>query len=122
MPSNKNFAITFAIVFLLIFLFVFLKLSYFNIYLLFISLFLFIFGFLKPGIFKLPNLLWFKFGLFLSKIISPIVLFLIFVVIVLPIGIFKRSIEKDYFCLKINKKKETYWEKTKTNINFKDQF
>ena len=122
MPSNKNFAITFGIIFLLIFLFVFLKLSFFNVYLLFISLFFFIFGYLKPGIFKLPNLLWFKLGLFLSKIISPIVLFLIFAAIVLPIGIFKRSIEKDYFCLKINKKKDTYWKKTNTNTNFKDQF
>jgi hypothetical protein len=122
MPSNKNFAYTFFVVFLLIFLFVFLKLDSFNIYLIFISIFFFIFGYFKPVIFKLPNLLWFKFGLLLSRIIAPIVLLAIFILIVLPIGVFKRNIDKDYFRLKINKKKNTYWENTKTNINFKDQF
>ena len=122
MPSNKNFAYTFSVFFLLIVLFVFLKLDSFNIYLILISIFFFIFGYFKPVIFKLPNLLWFKFGLLLSRIIAPIVLLAIFILIVLPIGVFKRNIDKDYFRLKINKKKDTYWENTKTNINFKDQF
>ena len=61
--------------------------------------------------------------LLLSRIIiAPIVLLAIFILIVLPIGVFKRNIDKDYFRLKINKKKDTYWKKTNTNTNFKDQF
>ena len=55
------------------------------------------------------NKLWFKFGLFLGKIVSPIVMGVIFFFVVTPIGLFMRLLGKDLLNLKFNSSSKTYW-------------
>ena len=68
------------------------------------------------------NKVWFKFGIILGKIISPIVLFLIFFLVMTPISIYLKLIKKDILKLKKNNE-NTYWiPKEKSNSTMKDQF
>ena len=106
--SNKNFGIVFFIVFLLIGIYPFLNGNDFRIWSLLISLVFLILGLINSKILTPLNKLWFKFGLFLGKIVSPLVMGFIFFIVVTPIGIIMRLFRKDLLNLKYNQKK-TYW-------------
>ena len=68
------------------------------------------------------NILWFKFGIFLGKIVSPIVMGVIFFFVVTPIAILMRISKKDLLNLKFNNK-ETYWiKKSNYKSKMKNQF
>ena len=68
------------------------------------------------------NLLWFKFGILLGKIVSPIVMGVIFFLVVTPISIILKIFGKDILNLKFNNNK-TYWiEKDGPKSNMKKQF
>ena len=69
------------------------------------------------------NKLWFKFGVILGKIISPIIMGTIFFLVVTPIGLIMKVLGKDLLRLKYNKKDNTYWiEKNGPKSKMKNQF
>ena len=69
------------------------------------------------------NKIWFKFGIFLGRIISPLIMGLIFFLVVTPIGIFMRILGKDLINLKFKKNVKSYWiEKTGPKSKMKNQF
>ena len=120
--SNRSFGIVFFVVFLLIALYPLLKGSDLRIWSLIISFIFFALGLINSNLLTPLNKLWFKFGLFLGKIISPLIMGLIFFVVVSPIGIIMRLFKKDLLNLKYNKK-ESYWiEKTEPKSKMKNQF
>ena len=120
--SNKNFGIVFFIVFLLIGIYPFLNGNDFRVWSLLISVIFLILGLINSKILTPLNKLWFKFGLFLGKIISPLVMGFIFFIVVTPTGIIMRLIKKDLLNLKYNQKK-TYWiEKEGPKSKMKNQF
>ena len=120
--SNKNFGIVFFIVFLLIGIYPFLNGNDFRIWSLLISLVFLILGLINSKILTPLNKLWFKFGLFLGKIVSPLVMGFIFFIVVTPTGIIMRLMRKDLLNLKYNQKK-TYWiEKEGPKSKMKNQF
>ena len=103
--SNRSFGIVFFIVFVLIATYPLLNQGEVRIWSLIIS-FLFLFlGLLNSKILTPFNKLWFRFGLFLGKIISPIIMVSIFFLVVTPIGLLMRLFGKDVLNLKLNKKK-----------------
>ncbi len=108
--SNRNFGVVFFIVFLLIAIYPIINQSEIRLWSLIISLIFLILGIFNSKILTPLNKLWFKFGLVLSKIISPIVMGIIFFLVVTPIGLFMRLLRKDLLNLKFNKS-ETYWTK-----------
>ena len=55
------------------------------------------------------NLIWFKFGLLLHKIVNPIIMGLMFYLTIMPIGLIMRISGKDILNLKIDKTASTYW-------------
>ena len=114
LPSNRSFGITFGSVFLIILIFFLSKYENFNanVSLAVLSLAFFILGILNSKLLHPLNFIWFKFGIFLGKLISPLVLFVIFFVIVTPTGIIMRILKKDLLNLKFNDK-ESYWIKKK---------
>ena len=63
-----------------------------------------------------------KFGLLLGKIISPIVMGVIFFLVVTPIGILMKIIKMDILNLKYNKNKSYWIEKTGPKSKMKNQF
>ena len=123
MSSNKSFGIVFFIVFVLIAIYPLINQGEVRIWSLIIS-FLFLFlGLLNSKILTPLNKLWFRFGLFLGKIISPIIMGVIFFLVVTPIGLLMRFFGKDVLNLKLNKKKSSYWiEKVGPKSKMKNQF
>ena len=68
------------------------------------------------------NILWFKFGIFLGKIISPLVMGVIFFFVVTPIAILMKILKKDLLDLKFNNN-DTYWiKKDDYKSKMKNQF
>ena len=120
--SNRSFGIVFFIVFLLISLYPLINDNDLRIWSLVISLIFLFFGLLNSKILTPLNKVWFKFGIFLGKLISPIIMGTIFFLVVTPIGLFMRMLGKDLINLKYNTK-NTYWiEKTGLKSKMKNQF
>ena len=72
--SNKSFGIVFFVFFLILALYFFYKTNHINYGLLITSLIFLVLGFMNSKILSPLNYIWFKFGLILSLIISPIVM------------------------------------------------
>ncbi len=122
MASNKNFGIVFFIFFLICSLYPLLNNESINLWLLSISIIFLILGLLNSKILKPLNILWFKFGILLGRVVSPLIMIIIFFLIVTPIGILMRLLGKDLLFLKYNDK-ETYWiEKSGPKSKMKNQF
>lgn len=62
-----------------------------------------------PGVLKGPNLLWFRLGLLLHKIISPLVLGLLFFLTVTPTALVMRLLGKDPLRLRLDPDAKSYW-------------
>ena len=120
--SNKSFGIVFFIVFLLISLYPLTNHENIRIWSLIISLIFLILGLLNSKILNPFNKLWFKFGMILGRIISPIIMSIIFFLIVTPIALIMKLLKKDLLNLKFNKT-NTYWiEKSGPRSKMKNQF
>ena len=87
-----------------------------------ISLIFLILGLLNSIILTPLNKLWFKFGIFLGKIISPIIMGIIFFLVVTPIGLIMRLIGKDLLNIKYSDNKSYWIEKTGPKSKMKNQF
>ena len=120
--SNKSFGIVFFIVFFLVATYPILNNQDIRVWSLLISIIFLVLGLLNSRILNPLNRIWFKFGLFFGKIISPIIMGFIFFFVVTPIGILMRLLRKDLLHLKFNNK-ETYWiEKNSIKSKMKNQF
>tara|TARA_B110000444_G_scaffold256950_2_gene294401 strand:- start:697 stop:1086 length:390 start_codon:yes stop_codon:yes gene_type:complete len=127
LPSNKKFGFTFSFVFSLLFIFFFYKdirmLAYFFCAL---AIILFLISCLKQDLLYFFNLLWYKFGLLLGKVIGPIVISVIFFLLITPISIITRVFGRDELKLKVNKEIQSYWiirdDDDQSTKNFKNQY
>ena len=120
--SNRSFGIVFFIVFLLIALYPLINQGEFRLWSLIISFIFFILGILNSKILTPLNKLWFKFGIFLGKIVSPIIMGIIFFFVVTPIGVLMRIFGKDVLNLKYNNDKSYWIKKTGPKSKMKNQF
>ena len=121
--SNRSFGIVFFVVFLVISLYPITYSEDIRIWSLIISFIFIILGLLNSKILTPLNKLWFKFGVILGKIISPIIMGIIFFLVVTPIGLIMKVLGKDLLRLKYNKKDNTYWiEKNGPKSKMKNQF
>ena len=118
--SNRSFGVVFFILFVLIALYPLLKGNDLRIWSLLISFGFLILGVINSRILTPLNKLWFKFGLLLGKIVSPIIMGIIFFMIVTPIGVIMRLLNKDLLNLKYNQQ-NSYWIK-KTGPKSKRNF
>tara|TARA_A100000164_G_scaffold333213_1_gene323619 strand:+ start:165 stop:548 length:384 start_codon:yes stop_codon:yes gene_type:complete len=120
--SNRSFGIVFFVVFLLIAFYPLINEENIRYWSLFISFIFLILGFLNSKILTPLNKIWFKFGILLGKLISPVIMGIIFFFVVTPIAILMRVLKKDLLNLRFNKNK-TYWiEKTEPKSKMKNQF
>ena len=120
--SNKSFGIVFFIVFLIIALYPMIKDGDIRLWSLILSLIFLILGLINSIILTPLNRLWFKFGIFLGKIVSPIILGIIFFLVVTPTGILLRLFGRDVINLKYNKNNSYWIKKTGPKSKMKDQF
>mgnify|MGYP001341075687 FL=1 len=120
--SNKNFGFFFTAIFTFLSIFFFYKnlSNYFYIFII-ISLFFLLITLIKNSWLTHFNNGWFKFGIVLSKLISPIIITIIFFFVIIPFGIIK----KIFTSIKIqkNNKSKTYWiNYNKNKSNFDNPF
>ena len=120
--SNRSFGIVFSTVFLLISIYPIFKDENIRIWSLIISIIFLVLGFFNSKYLTPLNRVWFKFGLMLGKIISPIVMGFVFFTVVTPISFIMKILGKDLLNLKYNNNK-TYWiEKNDPKSKMKNQF
>ena len=120
--SNRSFGIVFFVVFLLIALYPLIYNEEIRAWSAIISLIFLVLGLLNSKILSPLNKLWFKFGIFLGQIISPLIMGIIFFIVVTPIGFVMRLFGKDVLNLKYNKN-HSYWiEKNGPKSKMKNQF
>ena len=120
--SNRSFGIVFFIVFLLIALYPLTYSQDIRIWSVIISIIFLVLGLFNSKILTPLNKLWFKFGIFLGKIISPIIMGIIFYLVVTPIGLLMRLLGKDLINLKYNNNKSYWIEKKGPKSKMKNQF
>ena len=122
LPSNRNFGIVFIIVFLIISFWPLLNGEDIRYWSLIVSLIFFILALFNSKILTPLNKIWMKFGLLLGKIVSPIVMGIVFFFVVTPTGIIMKILGKNILNLKKNNQ-NTYWiKKDNKNNNMKNQF
>ena len=120
--SNRSFGIVFFIVFLIIGVFPIKNGESINYILISISIIFLFLGIANSKLLTPLNKMWFKFGIILGYILSPIIMGLIFFMVVTPTGLLLKIFRKDVLNLKNNNKK-TYWIiKSKVNSSLKNQF
>jgi hypothetical protein len=122
LSSNRSFGLVFFIVFLIIALYPLTNQEDTRIWSLFISFIFLILGLLNSRLLLPLNKLWFKFGIFLGNLISPIVMGIIFFLVVTPTALIMRLLGKDVLNLKKNNKNSYWIDKNNSNNNFKKQF
>ncbi|MDB3981841.1 SxtJ family membrane protein [Candidatus Pelagibacter sp.] len=120
--SNRSFGIVFFIVFLLIGTYPLINNESIRIWSLVISLIFLVLGFINSNLLSPLNKLWFEIGIFLGKIISPIIMGIIFFLVVTPIGLIMRLIGKDLLNIKYSDNKSYWIEKTGPKSKMKNQF
>jgi hypothetical protein len=120
--SNRSFGIIFFVVFMIVALWPLLNSENVRIWSLVISIIFFFLGILNSKLLTPLNKLWMKFGLLLGKIVSPVVMSVIFFGVVTPTGLVMRIFGKDI--LKLNKNNNnSYWEnKDNSKNNMNNQF
>ena len=120
--SNKSFGIVFFLVFLVISIWPLKHGADIRVWALGISILFLILGMMDSKVLSPLNKIWFKFGIFLGNIISPIVMFVIFFIVVTPISIIMRLMGKDILNLKKNNSKSYWIEKIGAKSKMKNQF
>ncbi len=121
--TEKNFGIVFTIFFLIISFYPLIQSKTINFYFLICAFIMIIFTLVFPKLLKYPNFLWFKLGILLGSIISPIIMFLIYILVFLPIGIYFKLLKRDSLKIKIDQDVETYWvNRVSDKSSMKNQF
>ena len=120
--SNRSFGLVFFVVFLIIAIYPITKNAEIRLWSLITSLIFLFLGILNSNLLSPLNKIWFKFGLFLGRIISPIVMGFIFFFVVTPTSIIMKAFKKDLLRLKFNNKKSYWIEKSGPKSKMKNQF
>ena len=121
--TERGFGLIFTTVFAIIGLYPVLQGQEIRLWAFIIALVFLFFGIFLPKALAVPNKLWFKFGILLGAIVSPIIMGIIFFFAVFPTGIIMRLIGKDTLNQKLKKSVKSYWIKRKENLgSMKNQF
>jgi hypothetical protein len=107
--SNRSFGLVFAAVLLVVGVFPWLFGGILRLWALFASAAFLAVALVSPSVLAPLNRLWTRFGLLLHKIVSPIVLSIMFYLVITPIGLLMRLFGKDPLRLKYDPSAESYW-------------
>ena len=122
MSSNRSFGLVFFAFFLIVGLWPIFQYEDVRIWSIIVAFIFLILGILDSKYLTPLNRFWMKFGLFLGKIISPIVMGIVFFLVVTPIGIIMKIFRKDLLNIKY-KKNQSYWVHRKNKFgSMKKQF
>lgn len=109
MGSERSFGIVFAVVFALIGLWPLKAGADIRLWALVLAAAFLVIALAAPKLLKPLNLIWFKFGLLLHKIMTPLIMGLLFFLTVTPVGMLMRATGKDPMRLKRDPTATSYW-------------
>lgn len=80
-------------------------------------------GLAAPRLLAPLNRLWFRFGLALGKVMTPVAMALLFVLAIVPTALLLRVLRKDPLHFRLDRSASTYWERRKAQPGpMSDQF
>ena len=106
--SNRSFGLVFFFVFFILGSWPLISGGQIRIWSLVIAVIFLSLGLMNSRLLTPLNRLWFKFGMLLGAVISPIVMGVIFFLVVTQIGFFMRLAGKDFLRVKYAKKNKSY--------------
>lgn len=122
LPSNRSFGLLFFLVFLIIGIWPIFNEESYRLWSIVISLCFLCLGIINSNFLTPLNKLWMKFGFLLGKMVTPIIMGIIFFLVVTPTGLILRLFSKDILKLKKNRS-NTYWSfKDNDNNDMRNQF
>ena len=121
--SNRNFGLVFFAVFLIVGIWPLTSGESIRIWSITISVIFLILGLMNSKLLTPLNKLWHKFGIILGIVIAPVVMGIVFFLVVTPIGLVMKILNKDLINKKYDKKIKTYWINRDKNVgSMKKQF
>ena len=63
----------------------------------------------KPSLLRVPNRLWFRFGMILHRFLNPVVLGMLFYVVITPVALLVRLFGGKLLPLAFDRSAVTYW-------------
>ena len=121
--SNRSFGFLFFVVFFAISFWPLKSQGDLRLWAFILSLVFLVLGVLNSKLLTPFNKLWFKFGILLGSIVSPIVMGAVFFIIVTPVGLIMRFLGKDLLRINKNRNISTYWiNRDKQKNTMKKQF
>jgi hypothetical protein len=107
--STRSFAVVFCVVFAVIGLLPLISGTGVRVWALAISAVFLFFTFFFTSVLQPLNVLWFRFGMLLSRIVNPVVMFVIYALTIVPFGVGARLFGKDLLKLKLDPNAKSYW-------------
>ena len=107
--SNRSFGVVFTVFFLIVGTLPLLRSGGVRVWALGVSAAFILVAMAMPKLLAPLNAVWMKFGLLLHRIVSPIVLGLLFFLTMTPIALFLRARGKDLLRLRRDPTAKTYW-------------
>ncbi len=121
--SNRQFGYVFAILFFVLSVSTYTIVPKIRIVLVVASILLAAAALIKPSVLQKPNYLWALFGQLLNRVMSPLILAVLFFLVFTPMAFLLKICRQDILGLKMNSFKESYWIKSSNqSTSMKDQF
>ena len=120
--SNRSFGLIFFLIFIIISIHPLINDQDIRYWSMAISVIFLILGLLNSKILTPLNKLWFRFGILLGKVLSPIVMGIIFFGVVTPIALIMKILKKDLLNIKKNKNSSYWIDKSGPKSKMKNQF
>ena len=122
LPSNRNFGIVFFAVFLIISFWPLLNNGNIKVWSVILAIFFLILGLLNSRILTPLNKVWYKLGILLGSVVSPIVMGIVFFAVVTPTSLLMKIFGKNLLGIKKDNKKSYWVEKSQIKSKMKNQF
>ena len=121
--SIRSFGIIFFLFFVIIALYPILNNHNIRIWSLIVGFIFLFLGIVKSPILKPLNFIWFKFGLFLGKMIAPIIMGIVYFIVVFPTFLILKLFKRNYLNIKYQRNKNSYWINVENKqTTMRDQF
>jgi hypothetical protein len=107
--SDRSFGLTFAVVFALIGLWPMVHGASLRYWAIAVAMVFFVAGLFWPGLLSPPKRVWFRLSLALHRVVNPVLMFLIYYGVIVPIGLVLRALGKDLLRLRNDHSAPSYW-------------
>ena len=121
--SIRGFGVVFFFVFIIIALYPLINNHGIRVWSLIIGFIFLFLGMVESPLLKPLNLIWFKFGIFLGKLIAPIMMGIVYFIVVFPTFLILKLFKRNYLNIKYERNKNSYWINVENKqTTMRDQF